>query len=225
MRFGVQGRIPMNRQPYNGDAHVGGRGQAWNQGDRGRNRDHDRDGDGDRRRRTYWRGYNVGLGYGYLGWPGYPFLWNDPGLYGYDNMGYDNDQASYEDSYGPVAPSGVYQDSMEPYPGYAGAPAPYNYGEGGSYGSPAMNEPQGARAPYSGSSDVAIPAAPQQTVTVVYNDGRPSEQIYNYLITPTTLTVLDHKYREIPLDKINLAATQETNRADGVDFRVPQPSR
>jgi hypothetical protein len=60
---------------------------------------------------------------------------------------------------------------------------------------------------------------------LIFKDGRPSEQIHNYLLTATTLTVLDQKYREIPVDQINLDATEQTNRADGIDFRVPSVSQ
>jgi hypothetical protein len=61
-------------------------------------------------------------------------------------------------------------------------------------------------------------------VTLIFNDGRPSEQIHNYLLTATTLTVLDQKYREIPLGQINLAATEAKNRAEGIDFHLPTVS-
>jgi hypothetical protein len=77
----------------------------------------------------------------------------------------------------------------------------------------------------SGPSGAVNPPAPEQAVTVIFKDGRPSEQIHNYLLTSTTLTVLDPKYRVIPLDQINLAATEATNQADGIDFRVPGASR
>jgi len=212
MRFGVPSRTGGSRPPYQGFARTGGRGTGWNQ------RDHDRD--GDHHRRPYYRGSNFGLGYGYLGWPGYPFLWNDPGFYGYGDSDYSDNAAPYADNGGPVPPD-AYQN---PDPGYAGAPVPYNYGNGGDPPSQGW-EPQSGRASYTGPGAVVSPAAPQQAVTVIFKDGRPSEQIHNYLLTATTLTVLDQKYREIPLNQINLSATEETNRADGVDFRVPGGSR
>lgn len=239
MRFGPQGnggqsRIPVVRAPYNGDDHVGGRGQGWNQGsgDRSRNRDRDggRDRDGDRHRRRYRSGVEFGLeygypglGYGYLGWPGYPFLWSDPDLFGHDAATYDSYDAPYAGANQPD--NSGYADGATQYQGYPAAPAPYNSADSDGYAYSTKNDTQGSRAPYTGSVEVTSPPLPQQSVTVVFNDGRPSEQIHNYLITPTTLTVLDQKYREIPLDQINLAATQKTNRADGVDFRVPTASR
>jgi hypothetical protein len=62
----------------------------------------------------------------------------------------------------------------------------------------------------------------QGITTVVFNDGRPSEQIRNYALTPTTLYVLDAQRRDIPLGDINIAATQKANRAVGIDFQIPK---
>jgi hypothetical protein len=206
------------RPAYQGYAHTIGRGTGWNQGDR------------DHRRRPYYRGIGLGLGYGYAGWPGYPFLWNDPGFYGYDDSNYDNYGAPYADVNGQAAPYADYGEPMPPYPGdpgpgyaggYAGPAAPYNYGTGAAYPPPQGAELEGARPSYTGPGDASYAPSSQQAVTVIFKDGRPSEQIHNYLLTATTLTVLDQKYREIPVDQINLDATEETNRADGIDFRVP----
>jgi hypothetical protein len=213
MRFGGSVRTQV-RPAYQGYARNNGRGTGWNQGDR------------DHRRRPYYRGIGLGLGYGYAGWPGYPFLWNDLGYYGYDDSNYDNYGGPYADANGPAAPYADYGEPMPPYPGdagpgYGGPAAPYNYGTGGGYSPAQGGELQGARPSYTGPGDANYPATPQQAVTVIFKDGRPKEQIHNYLLTATTLTVLDQKYREIPVDQINLDATEATNRADGVDFRVP----
>ena len=174
----------------------------------------------------YYRGYGLGLSYGYLGWPGYPFLWSNPGFYGYGATDYNDNATPYaydNGAYGngPVAPDTAYGDSMQPYPGYAGTPAPYNYGTGAGYPPPENSELQGVRPSYTGPDGAGYPPAPQQAVTVIFKDGRPPVQIHNYMLTATTLTVLDQKYREIPLGQINLTATEETNRAEGIDFHVP----
>lgn len=203
------------RSPYVGYAHGGGRGTGWNQGFRGN------DGDRDHRRRPYYRGIGLGLGYGYAGWPGYPFLWNDPGFYGYDDSNYESYGAPYADANGPAAPYAEDGEPMPPYPGSAERAAPYNYGTGAAYPQPQGEEQQGARPSYKGPGDASYPPSSQQSVTVIFKDGRPSEQIHNYLLTATTLTVLDQRYRQIPVDQINLGATEETNRADGIDFRIP----
>jgi hypothetical protein len=74
------------------------------------------------------------------------------------------------------------------------------------------------------------PAAPQMqyvpgsasTVILIYKDGRPPEQIQNYLATRTTLTVLDgNRRREIPLSDLNIPATVSANHQTGVDFQLP----
>jgi hypothetical protein len=66
-------------------------------------------------------------------------------------------------------------------------------------------------------------AAPenQRVTTIVLNDGR-SVQIQNYALTQTTLYVLDAQRRDIPLGDINISATQQVNRAAGIDFQVPR---
>ena len=60
------------------------------------------------------------------------------------------------------------------------------------------------------------------SVTVIFKDGRPEEHIHDYLLTADTLTVFEPHYRQIPLDQVNLAATQATNLEAGVEFRVPR---
>jgi hypothetical protein len=83
-----------------------------------------------------------------------------------------------------------------------------------------------ARQPYQPESGVssAGPNEPQEqpAVTLVFKDGRPSQQIENYALTSTTLYVLDGpRRREIPLNDLNLPLTEKTNREAGVDFVVP----
>jgi hypothetical protein len=62
-------------------------------------------------------------------------------------------------------------------------------------------------------------------VTLVFKDGRPAEQIHNYMLTRTTLYVQDERRREIPVDELDLAATVKANKAAGVDFQVPGGTR
>jgi hypothetical protein len=51
-------------------------------------------------------------------------------------------------------------------------------------------------------------------------------EIQNYLMTAKVLTDLDSEhYEQIPLNEINLAATQNFNKVAGVDFQVPTASR
>ena len=64
----------------------------------------------------------------------------------------------------------------------------------------------------------------QAAITLIFKDGH-SQQVHNYALTKTTLYVLDDaasgRRPEIPLDKIDVAATEETNREAGVDFIIP----
>jgi hypothetical protein len=72
-----------------------------------------------------------------------------------------------------------------------------------------------ARPEYKGSDN-------RETVTLVFKDGRPPERVQNFMLTPTTVYVIDSSsHRIIPLRDLDLAATKETNQEAGVEFRVP----
>ena len=62
---------------------------------------------------------------------------------------------------------------------------------------------------------------PQIPVTLVFKDGRPQEQIYNYMLTRTKLYVQESRLREIAVADLDLDATVRVNREAGVDFRLP----
>jgi hypothetical protein len=70
----------------------------------------------------------------------------------------------------------------------------------------------------------AASAMPEPAVTIIYKDGH-SQQIHNYALTRTTLLMMDEASSgltpQIPLDQINLPATEQINRAQGVNFSVP----
>ncbi len=75
-----------------------------------------------------------------------------------------------------------------------------------------------ARPPYQ--PQAAVPDQPQ--ITLFFKDGRPPEQVQNYAVTQTTLYVLDGaRRREIPIDEIDVAQTEKTNRDAGLDFELP----
>jgi hypothetical protein len=82
---------------------------------------------------------------------------------------------------------------------------------------PSVLEPAPAGVP----RQASIPAS-EDAVTLVFKDGRPTEQIHNYALTRTTLYVRDEHHRDIPLDLIDLTATQKVNREAGVDFQLPE---
>jgi hypothetical protein len=74
-----------------------------------------------------------------------------------------------------------------------------------------------ARMPYLGSNR-------QDAVTLIYNDGRPPEQIHNYMLTSTRLYVMDENRCAIPVSQLDLDATKRVNRDAGIDFRLPVTS-
>jgi hypothetical protein len=175
----------------------------------------------------------LGYSFGYPGWwPGYPFLLNSACILGCDAADYGNydNPYGYGAGYGAgydvpgAAPYGQYEgaygDATMQYPGYAAAPGAYGYGSSEEYPQPAGSDSSDGRAAYSGQV-ISSPPAPQPPLQVILKDGR-QLRVHNYLLTSTTLTVLDDNYRQIPLDQIDLAATRQTNLANGLDFRVPQ---
>lgn len=56
---------------------------------------------------------------------------------------------------------------------------------------------------------------------MIFKDGRPPEKIHNYMLTANTLTVLDEQYQQIPVNQIDVTATDAANRAQGLHFQVP----
>jgi hypothetical protein len=58
-------------------------------------------------------------------------------------------------------------------------------------------------------------------VTLVFKDGRPEQQIHNYILSRTTLSVLDGQRQVIQVRELDLAATVKVNREAGVDFKLP----
>ena len=62
----------------------------------------------------------------------------------------------------------------------------------------------------------------QHSLTVIFKNGRAPEKIGNYMVNSKTLTDLDQDhYEEIPIDQIDVAATEQSNRVHGLHFEVP----
>jgi len=87
----------------------------------------------------------------------------------------------------------------------------------------AESEARPAYQPYQPEAPPAVPSA-EPALTVIYKDGH-SQEVHNYAVTRTSLLLLDEastgRTPEISLDEINLAATEQVNRASGVNFKVP----
>lgn len=196
---------PGQRMPYTRLGPDHGHG-PWN----GHDHDHDHD---HHHRGVYWGGYV----YPYYGY--YPWYYTGPIFTGYvDPWLFTPD--NYDDSYGYGSNGGYVGAPYRDYGMQSAQPYPQEYYDADAA---AVGQTFG-RGSYSGQSEASGPGfapAPTGALTVIFNDGRPPEQIHNYLLTADSLTVLDSHYRQIPLAQIDVAATEQANRAAGVDFRVP----
>ena len=151
-------------------------------------------------RPPYRSPYRGAYGYGYGIFPGL-------GWGGYSGDGWYDD--SSEDS-------GATSDPNDGYVGYDGYDAQSDqnvppYPESG-YGTP--YDPNVPNVP-------SAPPLKESAITVVFKDGRAPLQVHNYILSRTTLSVLDAQHREIPVADIDLAATQKANFDAGVSFQLP----
>jgi hypothetical protein len=155
-----------------------------------------------RYRRPYPQNYRAGFPYVVpnYGWPyflGYP-----------DDSGFDDSSAALD--------NGAGNDPANAPEGYeAGPPDQYR----GQY-----SGQQEQLAPYQPGPQIArrgTAPASEDAVTLIFKDGRPTEQIHNYILTPTTLYVGDQHHRVIPTDQLDLFATARVNQDAGVDFQLP----
>jgi len=75
-------------------------------------------------------------------------------------------------------------------------------------------------------ADAASPSAASPPLTVIFKGDRTPLKMQNYMVNSTSLTDLDREHFEkIPLDQIDIAATEQINRPHGINFQVPIPSR
>ena len=78
-----------------------------------------------------------------------------------------------------------------------------------------------ARPSYQGSQPSSV-SVPEEPLTVMFRNGRAPATMQNYMLNGSTLTDLDRQhYEQIPLNQIDVAATQQANRARGLDFKIP----
>ena len=176
--------------------------------------------DGDRshhHRVPYLGGYRTQYGYGgygVLGWPGFI----NPPLRGYPDN-YDDNSGQHTDS----------NANSVPYVDNGAGPEQYSNNGSENYDAPSYSQGSQPRRPSDAYSNEPLQSAPaivrEVAVTLIFKDGRPPEQIRNYMLTSTKLTVLDEHYREIPLEQINISATAAANQSAGIDFHVPNGSR
>ena len=108
--------------------------------------------------------------------------------------------------------------------GYGYLSAPPDYAEPYESQPPDVSQPATSNL-YPESVEPSRPSSDlesEEAVTLVFKDGRPPEQIHNYVLTRTTIYVRDQHHRDIPLDQLDLAATQRLNHDAGVDFQLPE---
>ena len=163
----------------------------------------------DARRRQFHNWYVNSYPY----WPGYPYL-IDPNAW---NLGL-YDWSDPDDSANDSSQPGNYDSALAP-----GSYESAQNGPASPYLGPYPNSGYAAPAEYAAA---APPLVSQQPLTVIFKSGRAPIRVRNYLMTPRVLTDLDSEhYEQIPLDQIDLAATQNFNKVAGVDFQVPVASR
>lgn len=137
----------------------------------------------------------------------------------YDNQPLYGDSSAYTQ---PLTPQPEYADNGYPEP-YPQNDQPYPQQQ---YPQPQYPQPQYPQP----DQEQAAPVAPQMqyvpgsadTVTLIFKDGRPPEQIQNYLATNKILTVISgSRHREIPIADLDVPATIKANRETGVGFQLP----
>jgi hypothetical protein len=76
-------------------------------------------------------------------------------------------------------------------------------------------------APVSGPAESPAETPGVDAVTIVFRDGRPRQQIRNYILTRKTLFIGDDDQPSIPVEQLDLTATIKANEEAGVIFQVP----
>lgn len=153
-------------------------------------------------RRPYAAGYGLGLPYS-LG-----FI--DPNYLSYPDSGYDDSTGNAPQQPPPDDYGALQQYAGPPPEQYAGPPPDQAYAAPDSSYRPAYQRPQ---------PEASLPS--QEAVTLVFKDGRPNEQIYNYMLTRSTLYIQGQHLREISVDQLDLAAMAKVNGDAGVVFKLP----
>lgn len=192
---------------------------SYAQGSAGVHASANRGGDGSSRNgllRNHYPGYGYRtpgyfpglLGYGFPFWDdGFDSFWGDPTVGDPDTVGYGNTSPQDGAPVPYAAPSAGAGDGAQPMESASPLP-PYPY-------------QVGASAPFALQGPAPAPPQQEDAVTLIFKDGRPSEQIRNYALTRTALYLPGKHMREIPLEQLDLPATERVNREAGVDFQIP----
>jgi hypothetical protein len=174
----------------------------------------DRNGDHihDRGHRPRFGGW---YGYGYPGLVGYPYpLLLDPGFYDWN----DSEDSSYAQNY--ASPENPGYGDEAPYADYG-----YQPGVPGANVAPQPELENRPTPPQTQAGSANSPSA-QPPLMLFFKNGRAPEKIQNYMLTEKSLIDLDRQqYDEIPLKDVDVAETQQANRAAGIEFQIPTESR
>ena len=144
----------------------------------------------------------------------------DPGFYDWGATDYSEDQGEN------AAARPAY-----PGPGYTGE---QGYPDGGDVPYPQQQEnaqPSNAPVPaqrqeYHFAAQPSTAARTEPPLKVIFKGSRTAVTMQNYMVNATSLTDLDaDHFEKIPLDQVDVAATQEANRSHGIDFQIPIASR
>lgn len=139
----------------------------------------------------------------------------DPGFYDWgppDDSSYDQGLAAND--YAPYANYGSGYDAGAPGQDYPQTPYPQQ----------PYQQPPAANAPRPAYPGWASPnsTTEEEQLTLVFRNGRAPQTVRNYMMDAKVLTDMDPQHFErIPLDEIDLAATEQLNHSHGVDFTVP----
>lgn len=161
----------------------------------------------------------AGFGVGFVGLPYYV----DPFSFG-NAWDWNSDDDSEQEA---TAPETRARPEYEPQPG-SDAEAPYDQGYPPPP-PPGYNQegfPMRAQDIAAQNNAAQNDGLDHPPVTLVFNNGRPSEKISSYVLTGSSIFVAEPGHqRKIPIADLDLPATIEQNRQAGVDFELPGGSR
>jgi hypothetical protein len=185
------------------------------------NEQHERQ--GEHRRHPFGNGF-----YSYPFYPFYPAYYYDPFLFGYDN--------SYVQGDSSVPAGGTFNNESQPpandevaYPQYRPYVEPNAVIDDQGHVYVRQSESNMSAAQPSAREQQQPPessstSTEQEPRTVlIFKDGRQLE-VSNYAIMGSTLYLFAGDHRKIPLDNLDLAATEKANSDRGIEFRVPNAS-
>jgi hypothetical protein len=177
-------------------------------------------GSGSGRRPGYRPGYRGPYFYGYSNYGNYlaPNLLGYPFGLGYGSF-FDDDDSGYGQA-DVSAPQPPPQQGIDAPPENYAPDPPYLQPPDPPHPQPNEQPSNGYRPAYQDSGK--LEPATQPATTLVFQDGRPTEQVHNYVLTRTTLYDLDgNGHSDIPIADLNLPATIAANRSAGVNFSLP----